>query len=287
MIYFTLPGIFQNFVINLYFKEKSFSDQKIFKTPLNFSSFTGNVPYAYWNGGYNNCIGKSLTYNDLIKFQLQCSEPIRLNCSNVFLKKNDYEDSLMHTILEIFQNGANSIEISNIDFFEYLNNKYPNYNYIFSNNANLIHKIDENIINILAKEEKFKLIQIPYDKISDFNFLKQLNKKNQIEIPISVPCDLKCSNFDYCLLNENLTQYEYSSKNIIRDCLNHRDYNILNPLITIEDIKEKYIPLGFNHFYIAEVFNDNIDHYLDFLINYFIKDEYKIQVYKEIGERLK
>lgn len=285
MINFTLPGFFYNFKINKYFETLNNEHKNFFKNQnINFSSFTGNFPYTYWNGGYNNCQGKSLTYKDLIAFQLNNNyiAPIRFNCSNILINEYDFEDTLMNVILEMYENGSNFIEVSNPTFFEFLKNKYPNYKYILSNNLDLIIPFDSNIIDICLKDNLFYLIQIPYSKAKDIEFLKKLSNKKNIEIPVTTSCNIDCYNFMKCLEKEHYNQYNFSENNIFKNCSYHKDCNLIKPLITLEEIEKIYIPLGFNHFYFAEIINDKIDNYKNFLIAYFIKEEYQKIVLQEM-----
>ena len=61
MIYFTLPSFYFNF--NIINKVMSL-DKKYYKFPVAFEAATGNFPYCYFNGGYNNNQGLGALYND-------------------------------------------------------------------------------------------------------------------------------------------------------------------------------------------------------------------------------
>ena len=80
--------------------------------------------------------------------------------------------------------------------------------------------------------------------------------------------------------NSHLNQYNYIKENPYKTCDNSINYQYINPYITIEDIKEKYLPLGINHFRLSETISDKNDNLFIFLVNYFIKDEFKKDVYE-------
>lgn len=273
MIYFTLPNFFQNNELINFFKIISKEKQNYFKFPVAFSYATGNFPYCYWNGGYNNNDGPGLLYSDFFNFNLNSAIPLRFNCSNVYLKNIDYEDTMANTILNICENGSNSISISDLNFYEFLKEKYPNYSYVFSKEANLKYPISEEIINTLS--EYFDYIEIPYFKTCDLNFLNNLKNKNKIELTINSLCPMNCSNYFNCQLQEHLSQYNYSINNNYLNC----SKKINNCYISLEQIVEQYIPLGFSHFSFTETENINND-FLFFLIDYFIKEEYKYEILK-------
>lgn len=274
MIYFTLPNFFQNVKIIDFFKVISKEKIKCFKFPVAFSYATGNFPYCYWNGGFNNNDGPGLIYSDFFDFNKNSPTALRLNCSNVYLKKEDYEDSMANTILEICENGSNSISVSDLNLYEFLKNRYPNYIYAFSKEADLKYPINEEIINVLS--DTFDYIEIPYYKIFDLNFLNNLKNKNKIELTISSLCPINCPNYFNCEQQEHLSQYNYSIKNNYLSCSKRLINN--NNFISLEKIIEQYLPLGFTHFSFAEMENNQNDNLLKFLIDYFIKDEYKYEI---------
>ena len=164
MLFFNLPSFFENLELNIALREINTFHPEYFKTQITFHVSTGNFPYQYWNGGFNNNGLKNinLSYDKISQFQSMYNIPIRFNCSNIFINENDYFDTNMNVILNIFENGANQIEISNLNFYDYLIKEYKNFNYVFSKNSDLIYPIDENIIKI----EPFKPLPLEDNSIS-------------------------------------------------------------------------------------------------------------------------
>lgn len=274
MIHFTLTNFFNNFHINENFKLLYNTHKNFFKTNLNFSTVDGNFPYCYWNGGYNNNIGPGVIYDNFFTLNNDTSIPLRINCSNIYLQKKDFYDTMANTILKICENGSNEIELSNLELFNYLKNKYPNYKYIFSKEADLINPFTPDIINCINESKNFKLISLPPSLSKNLNFLKQIENKKNIELSINATCDINCENYNKCLLQSHISQYNYSKENYFNICKKRKPYQEIDPLISLEDIEKIYIPLGFTHFSIGEINHNDIDNYKDFLIKYFIKPEY-------------
>jgi len=78
----------------------------------------GNFPYCYWNGGMNNNKGNGVMYPEIKKFGNREGTPIRLNCANIFLQEEDYDNVFSNLILKTLENGSNAIEISNLKLMD-------------------------------------------------------------------------------------------------------------------------------------------------------------------------
>lgn len=278
MIYFTLPEFYFNFnILNTFNK----LPKEYFKTEIAFSTTEGNFPYSYWNGGFNNNMGKLALYIEMVNCIEKNNYNIRFNCSNIYLTENDFSNTLGNLILSLGESGCNSILISNLKLYEILKEKFPNYSFVFSRDANLIHPVDENIINIIADNDDFELIQLPQDKIFDFNFLTNIKNRKKIEICVNSLCDIEqCKNCKECQYIAHQNQYNYSGVNNYLACAKRPPYHYKKPLLSIEDLLKDYVPLGINHFSLAPIFHSQKDNFLLFLIEYFIKDEYKFEVKK-------
>ena len=278
MIYFTLPGFYQNFKINNFFIKLSLRDLDFFKTPVSFIACAGNFPYNYWNGGFNNCIEKGCIYNEIYDCNKENGAPLRLNCTNIFLNSNDFEDSVANTILDICHDSSNLIEVSNLDLYKILKEKYNKYKFIFSKQANLIYPFNLNIINELNNKKYFEIVSLPNEFSKNLNLLKEINNPNTIELTVNSMCQT-CNNEKKCQYANHVNQYNYSMINSYLNCEKRYPYHRINPLITLEEIKDTYIPMGYKYFKIEEIFNNDKDNLFLFLLNYFIKEEYKEEVY--------
>lgn len=284
-MYFTLPSFFNNFYLNNFFALLLKQNKIIFKEEaMAFSEVTGNFPYCSWNGGYNNNSGVGAYYADFHGCLQQILTPVRLNCSNIYLEDNDFYDSMAHVILEAFQNGSHTISISNLKLMSFLQEKYPNFKFVLSRDAHLITPFTPDLINTLIESEKFSLIELPASLTQDFNFLKEIERRNKLEILINPICSDKCSNLKQCQVNSHYTQISYSNKNVYKTCAKCFDY-LDNPnTISLQILKEQYLTLGINHFGLSECdYTPGEAHYdvLGFLVRYFIKPEYQTFVYEK------
>lgn len=283
MIYFTLQNFYENQKLNniLFIIHQQFIDS--FKAPIKFIYTAGSFPYTYWNGGINNNFGiGNNTYDTVIKYYQTNLLPLRINCSNINLNKEDFNDTIMNVILDLLNNSSNAIELSNLELYEYLYNKYPNFHYILSNNFNLINPLTPELINKLNEISDFYFIQIPLNKVKDFDYLKAIKNKKNIELPIGDICG-NCSNLDQCNIQEQIAQYNYSDSFTKMNCSKCLG---LNSIISLEDIQKNYVPLGFHNFILPDYYDSKNNNMIKFFINYFIKDSDKSLIYDFIGEHM-
>ena len=283
MIYFTLQNFYENQKLNniLFIIHQQFINS--FKAPIKFIYTAGSFPYTYWNGGINNNFGiGNNTYDTVIKYYQTNLLPLRINCSNINLNKEDFNDTIMNVILNLLNNSSNAIELSNLELYEYLYNKYPNFHYILSNNFNLINPLTPELINKLNEISDFYFIQIPLNKVKDFDYLKAIKNKKNIELPIGDICG-NCSNLDQCNIQEQIAQYNYSDSFTKMNCSKCLG---LNGIISLEDIQKNYVPLGFHNFILPDYYDSKNNNMIKFFINYFIKDSDKSLIYDFIGEHM-
>ena len=276
MIHFALSDFFFNENIINYF---SYIDTNYLKRKdISFYCAIGNFPFCYWNGGFNNNIDTSVVYTDILDKITNTSIPIRFNCNNVYLTQEDFEDTFANLILSLGENASNSISISNFKLLKFLQERYPNYKYVFSKEANLIEKFTPEIVNTILNNENFLYFQIPEELGQNLDFLKQIDKKEKIEVPINYICNKDCNRYNMCLRHEHQAQYNFSGYNNFFHCAKT---NGLNSTIIPFDQITQYEKIGITHFYLNPVVDKNKEKSLLFLIDYFIKDEYKIKVLEE------
>lgn len=282
MIYFTLQNFYENQKLNNIFLIIQDKFPNSFKVPVKFIYTAGSFSYTYWNGGINNNFGiGNNTYDTIIEYSNNNLLPLRINCSNINLNPNDFDDTIMNVILNLLNNSSNAIELSNLELYEYLYKKYPNFHYILSNNFDLINPLTPDLINKLNEICDFYFIQIPLNKIKDFNFLKAIKNKRNIELPIGDICN--CPNLNNCNIQEQIAQYNYSDSFTRINC---SKCSGLSFNLSIEDIQNNYAPLGFHNFILPDYCNSKNNNIIKFFINYFIKDSDKLLIYEFIEEQM-
>ena len=284
MIYFTLPNFNTNSKINFIISNIANINPEKIKEPIKFIANSGNYPYCYFNGSINNCYGDLIKYFD---YQVICNQymdnknAIRLNLTNAFLTSKDFDNSLLDVILSTHHTGSCYIELNNLALKNYIEDKYPNYQFIYSmpyDNNN--HIMTPDLINQLNDENIFDLITIPFNYIKDISFLKKIKNKSKIELTVNnlcKNCDLVQS--EICSLKENELQSNYSGTSLLSNCDKRVPYTD-STVITLEEIVQKYNAIGIKHYKLVDFFQNpcNTIDFINFIIDYFIKDEYKNEI---------
>ena len=283
MFNFTLANFFSGYRINLIFMDLISKHKDCLKFPIHFNQISGSFPFNTWNGDLNSCLdGNILRYDEIDKCFNSYNQSIRLNFSNIFLKKEDFFNSYNKVILEKVQNGSTAIELSNLQLYYYIKENYPYYNkFILSPNAWEIIDLNPKEINKIMSNSDFQLVSLPFKVANDFNYINQIENKNKIEICVNPWCPSYCRHYSKCIAEECLNQYDFSEKSVFADCPKTYVYSNNPQVLSLEDLEKKYIRKGINHFKIASCPNHRIIQYFSFLVKYFIKDEYQNQFFEK------
>lgn len=126
---------------------------------------------------------------------------IRIDCANCCLDPTDYYDRHQNVILDLIKDTSNIVDISDIGLLEYLQNKYPNLEYTFSNNAEIFHEFSTEIINTFQQRPDCLLITL--NDLKDIN-INDISNLGKCELVIGKFCG-KCSKEQQlkCIYNEN------------------------------------------------------------------------------------
>lgn len=282
-IYFSLPNFYSCFNINNNFamlvkKHPEYLNSSG-KNEIIIASAHGNFPYNYWHGGANNNFGKGAYYKDFVNCYHTFFASLRFNCSNIFLNEDDFFNVMNNIIFKTNHTGSNYIEVSNLKLFEYLKEEFPYYYYVLSSNANLIQEFTPNILEGFIKSNNFQLIELPYGY--NLSLIKDLPKQN-LELKVNSLCNPKCAYYKKCQVIEQKNSYNFSGKSIY-ECSNYSGYHEPYEIIPLKDIEEIFVKQGYNHYKIIDFPTKESylfpEHYAQFLIKYFIKDEYAILTY--------
>lgn len=278
MVYFTLPSFYYNYKINNFFITFTRNHENFLKYPVAFVATSGNFPYNYWNGGFNAAIGDGCVYDQINECNKNNICPLRLNCTNIRLGKEDFEDAVANTILDICHDSSNYIELVNFDLYKFLSERYKKYKFIFSHQADLIYPFTPEIINQLIDKNCFELITLPSYWSKNVYKIKEIKDCSNIELVVNKNCAENCSMYKNCLLNNHDAQYNYSIENTFLACGKRPPYEDVVPLVSLDNIYNIFYPLGIKHYKLEEMCSNDKDHLLWFYIDYFIKDEYKSEV---------
>lgn len=285
MINFILPNFFENYMINHFLLYQSkVVRAPVFKTDLQFTYVSGSFPFSSWNGGLNNNKGVVFPLYSEYSLYEKVMVPIRFNCNNVCLEQFDYTDEHMNVILKINENGANTIEITNLELMMYIAEKYPLYKFIFSERADLIKPYTIEDINEVSQLEQFDIIKIPQRFNTQIDELKQIQKKNKVEIIVNTRCPLNCEHYNQCSIKEDEEQNIFISNGTIENCQKNISFTTsLNQAISLKDITEIYEPLGFRNFSMLPILNTHKFENVLVFFKYFFKEEYVAKMLEEFN----
>lgn len=281
MIYITLPNLYkyQNLKLALCGLNKEISKMKI---PVHFVSAYESLPYCYLGGGVNVNNGFIFKYHQLqAKSQIHYSLAKRLNFSNLNIEEKDFKDEYFNIILDLYDESS-WVEVNNIPLAIALKDKYPLFELIFSDTADIMFPLTPETINTIQEQDLFRLISIPTYYNNDLEFLKNIKHRSKLELTINnicKNCSVNCQK--NCILTEHNNIYNYSNASIFNNCEKFYAYNDPEAtLITLEDIQNVYLPLGITHYKLnnfPKLQNAVID-FVFFIVDYFIKDEYQTEI---------
>lgn len=280
MIYISLPHMYENLKFNNFLKKQVLENKQnktILNIPFDIEMAYGSFPFSYWNGDLNNNYNKDKfpLYYDIDALFYETAIPVRLDCSNVLLEEKDLNDIHENVILNLGNNCGNYIEISSLSILNYIKEKYNNYDFILSKNADLIHPFTAEIINTFLEQNLFYLISLPDRLKNDLDTLKNINNKNKIEITIGNKC--KCNDNNKilsCIMNEQNNQIKYSGLTNY-NCEYINTYNNIDLLQEISFFQK----LGFSHFRIDSPPYTKIKNFQLYLIQNLIQSNYFLPIY--------
>lgn len=274
MLYFALPNFFENFHFNAFLHNLSKTHPHFFKTKVSFFTQQGGFPYHSWNGGINSNIGNGAYYDDFIDLQRRSGMPFRINCANVLLEDYDFHDNMSQIMLECLNNGSVILEVSSIPLMEKIQEKYPQYRFMFSKQADLITEFNPDLINGIIDTNNFVYIGIPDKYTFNLEWLKLIKRKGICEITVNPLCPASCKNCDVCLLKEHENQIQYSNQRLRETCNDRINIFDEKNILTIEKILSTYSKMGYNRFTFSNIYAVKDTDYQSFLLYYFIKQEY-------------
>lgn len=277
MIKFSLPGFWLKYDLNMILLDLYQNERKKFHDDIIIDSFFDSFP-CVWNGGrmvsgvtnIDNILNTIQPYNDL-------GISIRHTFTNNLIAKKDLDDGLCNIICRITENPLNGINC-NVDILkDYIKTNYPNF-YLLNSTTLGITDIDK--INEMSKDT---LTVIDYRLNNNFEILKQLKYPHNIEILVAEACVDNCPHRQDHYASSNSNQLNYTNENNACpfNCDGQWDYYNYIPnrkhYISIDDIREKYVPLGFTQFKISGRKDSNVNN-IERYVNYLIKPEYKDEI---------
>ena len=276
IIYFHLPGIIENLDLNnaLFTRMQEHPDH--FYDNVEIGSVFGCFPSSMWNGGRvsrgyieKQYIPRTFTYFNQLEI------PVRLTWTNPTLTEEDVQDKMCNYITAVGENGFNEVLV-NTDFMEnFMRKEYSLYP-IISSTTKRINNIDA----LNAELEKdYHIVVVDYDFNNKWELLEQINKPEKCEILINPVCNPNCpyrkAHYEY--VGHKQKDPDYPQPKFEEQCMAmshmHHETKQLANFVSVEDIYNKYVPKGFQHFKI-EGRMTNPFKLLHWYVYYLVKPEY-------------
>ena len=163
MINYIIPGLYEHFNLNKAFIAylKNNPKEQIEDTKIN--AVFGNFQFCIWDGGRIFDEYKQTTIEEIDKiFSYYTNENIvsRLIFTNNQLKEEDYYDRFCNLILTIGQDYNVEIVVADDNLREYIQNKYPNYQFI-SSTTKCITNFD--LLKKEINDPNYKMVCLDYN----------------------------------------------------------------------------------------------------------------------------
>lgn len=285
--YFHLPGLFEFYDLYSEFLPLFYEHREYFYEWCEIGSIYGAPSDCIWGGGRTG-FGDSKP-EDVKNLLKKYGISARLTFSNSLLKKEHLSDKKCNYLCKLFEENdscKNGIIIYSDLLLDYIKENYPSF-YFVSSTTKVITDY-ELFIEELNREEYLYVVP-------DFRMNKafeQLNKlsdaqKNKVEFLCNECCFEGCTDRKKCY--ENVSHKNIGDnypEHICKAPFGDRGYSFArameNPeFISIDDIKNKYIPMGFSNYKI-EGRGLGSALILEFLLYYLTKPQYHIHVREKI-----
>lgn len=279
-IYFSIPDFYFNFNLNIALLDLIEKEKYKFYNDIIIDSVYGSFP-CIWNGGryingttsFDNILNTIKPFNDR-------GVSIRYTFTNSLITEQHLNDTLGNTILKLSENPLNGVNCSSQLMMDYIQKNYPQYYTMWSTT---LGEKDINKINELSQNN---LLVLDYTFNNDFKSLKKFKYKNNLELLCCETCQDNCPQRQNHYLNQNKQQMYLTNEpfHCIAPLANLHDTTFKRKhYISIEDIRNKYIPLGYNKFKINGR-NRSIFDTLENYIIYFVKPQYQNEIRRQLLE---
>lgn len=282
--YFHLPGLFEFYGFYSKFLPLFYNHREYFYDWCEIGSIYGAPCDCLWGGGRvgfgdDNPLD---IYNLMKKYHISS----RLTFSNSLLQEEHLNDYKCNLLCKTFEDETNGIIIYSDLLLNYIKAKYPKY-YFVSSTTKVLLPFNK-FLNELKRDE-FKYVVVDFRLNKKLDELKDLpqNLKDKVEFLCNECCDFDCKERKLCY--ENVSQKCLGIDRLDHECISKNIENGYsfskakeNPgFISVDDIKNIYLPLGFSNFKIEgrSLGNALI---LEFLLYYMTKPEYELKVREEM-----
>ena len=287
MVYYHLPGLFEFYELYCVFLPLYREHREYFYDWCEIGSVYGAPADCIWGGGRVG--GGDCSPQEILALMREYGISARLTFSNSLLREEHLLDKKCNTLCTLFsepQGTRNGVIVYSDLLLDYLKRNYPEL-YFVSSTTKVLTDFEE-LVNEIKRDEF--LYVVPDFRLNKawgkWNTLSQ-NQKEKVEFLCNECCWFGCRERKLC--------YEaVSRKNLGENCPDHRcmapdaregyrfSKAMENPgFIGTDDIKNIYLPMGFNNFKI-EGRGLGSALILEFLLFYMTKPEYQLHVREKI-----
>lgn len=285
--YFHLPGLFEFYELYRVFLPLFREHREYFYDWCEIGSIYGAPSDCIWGGGRTSFGNQNP--QDVLKLTQEYDVSARLTFSNSLLRKEHLTDKKCNELCALFEKNSgkrNGVIVHSDLLLEYLQLNYKELYYV-SSTTKVITDFPQ--FHDELKREEFRYVVPDFRLNKDFNNLRELDsfEKNKVEFLCNECCYIGCKDRRVC--------YEaVSRKNLGEDQCEHHctapdagdgykfSKAMNNPtFISINDISNIYLPMGFNNFKI-EGRGLGSALILEFLLYYMTRQEYQLHVREKI-----
>lgn len=284
VVYYHLPGLFEFYELYSKFLPLFSKHNEYFYDWCKIGSIYGAPQDCLWGGG-------RVGYGDnnpqeVLELVNKYNISARLTFSNSLLQEKHLNDNKCNKLCQLFNNNNNGIIIYSDLLLNYIKDKYTNY-YFVSSTTKVITDFSKLVDELNRDDYKYVVPDFRLNKSFDrLNNLSQ-SQKDKVEFLCNECCDILCANRKACYenvskksLGEDYADFKCSSSYANQG---YRFSSAMsNPgFISVDDIKNKYMPLGFTNFKIeGRSLGSAI--VLEFLLYYLCKPEFQLKIREEI-----
>ncbi|WP_318678226.1 hypothetical protein [Treponema sp.] len=280
--FYHLPGLFEFYGLYKIFLELWQSHRTWFYPWCEIGSIYGSPSDCLWGGG--RAASGDASCDDVISLMSKYKISSRLTLSNSLLTTEHLTDKKCNALCKKFSNTPvkNGVIVHSDLLTEYLRRTYPGL-YLVSSTTKVLTDFKDFYAELTRKDFDFVVPDFRLNKA--FDLLSSLSKeyKDKVEFLCNECCDFNCSSRKECYEN-------VSKKNLGLDIKEHKctsksaeggyrfSLAMKNPsFISVDDIKEKYLPMGFSNFKI-EGRGLGSAMILEFLLYYMTKPDHQLEV---------
>jgi len=269
-IKFHLPSFTTHYKMNMLFLEMFRNCPQFMRDNIKIASFFDSFPPSVWSGGRTmHQVGLcDETFIDSVIRNLNgMGIPLRFTFTNPVLRKEHLGDRFSNMLLKKASGGLNEVIVVSPLLEEYIRKEYPEYK-ITSSTCKRLDDIDS-FNEELSKP--YSMVVLDYDLNNRYDLLEKIADKKRTEILINPSCTPRCPRRKSHYASTgfvNIAFAEYVKKRSNKDfdpmsvprpsemkighcpTVDYSLYKIKNfeTFITADDLYEKYVPMGFEHF---------------------------------------